>query len=152
MDVMEMFRLIYQEELPPDIGPMRELLQDYSDIKPNQIESHLYKIVRPQALVPTLSSRRLGPAFLRLCEERDVSILTSASAAKASLESNSISLYRPLALPLRRPAYGPALPGRPRAPDGSSLYRCPTRSRLLRRAIPPPAVRRWRPRVTPLRP
>ena len=30
MDVMEMFRLIYQEELPPDIGPIQELLRDYS--------------------------------------------------------------------------------------------------------------------------
>ena len=49
MDVMEMFRLIYQEELPPDIGPIRNLLQDYSDINPNQVESHLYKIVRPRA-------------------------------------------------------------------------------------------------------
>lgn len=63
MDVMEMFRLIYQEELPPDIGPMRELLQDYSDIKPNQIESHLYKIVRSRARVPTLSPGDLGRTF-----------------------------------------------------------------------------------------
>lgn len=47
MDVMEMFRLIYQEELPPDIGPIRKLLQDYSDINSNEVESHLYKIVRP---------------------------------------------------------------------------------------------------------
>ena len=46
MDVMEMYRLIYQEELPPDIGPMRKLLQDYSDIPASRIESHLYQIVR----------------------------------------------------------------------------------------------------------
>jgi hypothetical protein len=50
MDVMEMFRLIYQEELPPDIGPIRKLLQDYSDINLNQVESHLYKIVRPNMM------------------------------------------------------------------------------------------------------
>lgn len=45
-----MFRLIYQEELPLDIGPIRKLLQDYSGINRNQVESHLYKIVCPSMI------------------------------------------------------------------------------------------------------
>ena len=42
---MEMWKLIYQEELPLDIGPVRELLEIYSGIEPADIESHLYAIV-----------------------------------------------------------------------------------------------------------
>ncbi|SPN99012.1 uncharacterized protein DNG_02051 [Cephalotrichum gorgonifer] len=48
MDLMDMWRLIYQEELPPDIGPARELLCAYSNLKECEVEPHLYAI-RKQA-------------------------------------------------------------------------------------------------------
>ncbi|PKS05067.1 hypothetical protein jhhlp_008434 [Lomentospora prolificans] len=44
MDLMEMWKLIYQEELPLDIGPIRELLEEYSSIESADIDSHLYAI------------------------------------------------------------------------------------------------------------
>lgn len=43
-----MWRLIYQEELPKDIGNVRGLLQDYSGLKADDVEAHLYAI-RDQA-------------------------------------------------------------------------------------------------------
>lgn len=46
MDVLEMWRLIYQEELPKDIGNVRGLLEDYSSLKADDIDAHLYAIVR----------------------------------------------------------------------------------------------------------
>ena len=45
MDVLEMWRLIYQEELPADIGPVRQLLEEYSKIAAADVDSHLYAIV-----------------------------------------------------------------------------------------------------------
>jgi hypothetical protein len=45
MDVLEMWRLIYQEELPTDIGPVRQLLERYSKIASSDVDSHLYAIV-----------------------------------------------------------------------------------------------------------
>lgn len=35
----------YLSELPADIGPFKELLQGYSHIPPEEVESHIYKIV-----------------------------------------------------------------------------------------------------------
>lgn len=64
MDVMEMWRLIYQEELPKDIGNARELLQDYSGLKADNVEAHLYAIVR--ARLPYDHLRFSSPAHLFL--------------------------------------------------------------------------------------
>lgn len=35
----------YREDLPDDIGPFRELLQNYSNIPPEKVNEHLYYIV-----------------------------------------------------------------------------------------------------------
>jgi len=44
----------YREELPSDISPMRQLLETYSGIPPEEVEALLYSIVRqpPLSLVP----------------------------------------------------------------------------------------------------
>ncbi|PHH51005.1 Methyltransferase ausD [Ceratocystis fimbriata CBS 114723] len=44
MDIFDMYRLIYQEDLPQDIAPMTGLLQRYSHLPSDQIESHLHSI------------------------------------------------------------------------------------------------------------
>jgi len=45
MDLMEMWKLIYQEELPPDIGPVKDILEEYSGIDSTEVEAHLHTIV-----------------------------------------------------------------------------------------------------------
>ncbi|CAI4215444.1 unnamed protein product [Parascedosporium putredinis] len=41
---MEMWKLIYQEELPPDIGPVKDILEEYSGIDSTEVEAHLHTI------------------------------------------------------------------------------------------------------------
>jgi hypothetical protein len=75
MDVLEMWRLIYQEELPGDIGPMRQLLEQYSKIAAGNVDSHLYAIVSltfPSNwiyLFPLSPFRRLLAAGASFCWE-----------------------------------------------------------------------------------
>ncbi|CAI4215730.1 unnamed protein product [Parascedosporium putredinis] len=45
MDLMEMWKLIYQEELPPDIGPVKDILEEYSGIDSTEVEAHLHTII-----------------------------------------------------------------------------------------------------------
>lgn len=61
---MEMWKLIYQEELPLDIGPVRELLEVYSGIEPADVESHLYAIVSCEHLLSFAPGR--GPVALQV--------------------------------------------------------------------------------------
>lgn len=35
----------YTEDLPDDIGPFRELLENYSNIPPEKVDEHLHSIV-----------------------------------------------------------------------------------------------------------
>lgn len=55
-----MWRLIYQEELPKDIGNVRGLLQDYSGLKADDVEAHLHAIVRAGSSPLPVP----GPAYL----------------------------------------------------------------------------------------
>lgn len=37
---------VYIEEVPPDIEPIKRLLEKYSGIRPKDIDEHIYQIVR----------------------------------------------------------------------------------------------------------
>lgn len=45
MDVLEMCQWMYCEDLPDDIGPTMELLERYSGLRRDKIESHLRETV-----------------------------------------------------------------------------------------------------------
>lgn len=49
-------RVRYVAELPADIGPFKELLQEYSHIPPEEVEAHIHKIVSESSRF----HRRLG--------------------------------------------------------------------------------------------
>lgn len=45
MDIVELQRWSFIPDLPPDIGGIRKLLEDYSKIPPSQVDEHLIEIV-----------------------------------------------------------------------------------------------------------
>lgn len=133
MDLMEMWKLIYQEELPPDIGPVKDILEEYSGIDSTEVEAHLHTIVSrnrlstlPQLyLLPLDSSsaarRRWGSAE-RLAPEPwtnvagDTRWLTWSALgtllfiAREGMERDSIPLHRQMAISIHRPVERPAIP------------------------------------------
>lgn len=42
----------YEAELPANIGPFKEFLEEYSQIPPEEVEAHMHRIVS-QSFLPT---------------------------------------------------------------------------------------------------
>lgn len=49
---------VYQESLPKDIEPFRQLLKSYSNIPNDEIDGHLHKIVSTMCYIHTYSTRK----------------------------------------------------------------------------------------------
>lgn len=58
---------VYQESLPKDIEPFRQLLKSYSNIPNDEIDGHLHKIVSTACYIRTHSISNADPEPKPLC-------------------------------------------------------------------------------------
>jgi hypothetical protein len=72
----------YTEGLPDDIGPFRELLENYSNIPPEKVDEHLYSIAGIP--YPSFLTQKPHTDFLRSATKAGLSTPTRASGAGPS--------------------------------------------------------------------
>jgi len=73
----------YQDKLPDNIGRMRTLLETYSKIPPEEIDDHLYNIVRVTPVNPALLGAVLSLSLSSTSPKLLLtSVLLSSSAPK----------------------------------------------------------------------